>query len=118
MQHRIHAELGRRAPAGAPWDSHLLCARVVSSVAQGFRISPALITGKGRTRTAAIARMAVYKILRDQHLSYPAIGTLLQRHHAAVIHGVARVERLFATDTRFSRRFAASVHALHLPTPA
>lgn len=76
---------------------------IVATVADVYRVPPALLIGKRRTRTVALARQVAYWCVRE-HLawSYPRIGAVFGgRDHSTIIHGVQRVDN--------ARRFVGGV---------
>jgi chromosomal replication initiator protein len=66
---------------------------IVENTADFYRLNPDAIFSKSRLRDIADARqMIMYLCKKHTALSFPAIGSKLNRSHATVLHGVNAVE--------------------------
>ena len=62
-------------------------------IAKKHGISVKDMIGKGRHRHLCAARVELYRALRDQGWSYPAIGRFVHRDHTTVIMALAPIEK-------------------------
>jgi chromosomal replication initiation ATPase DnaA len=62
------------------------------SIAEEHSVPLTTLLGRGRTKTVARARKALYAALRKKLFSCHEIGTLLDRDHASVLYGLQTVE--------------------------
>lgn len=70
---------------------------------------------RSRERRVTDARQAAYYMLRTYtSLSLPAIGMIVGRHHATVLHGVRKVPKF---RRKYSPILNAVAAALNLPPP-
>jgi chromosomal replication initiation ATPase DnaA len=60
-------------------------------VAQAFNVDRGAVLGHSRAANVAAARQLLYWLLRQDGMSYPAIGALVGRHHTTIMHGVRAV---------------------------
>lgn len=63
------------------------------------------VCGRGRTKTVAATRRAIWIDMRDMGLSLTEIGRLFGRHHTSILQGVneARREKAKATAAKTYR---------------
>lgn len=63
---------------------------IMARVGKPFGVTPEMMQGPRRTRNIAWPRMAAMAAIRAEkpNLSYPAIGTLFNRDHTTILHGV------------------------------
>lgn len=69
---------------------------LISTAADAFHMTPALVLGNSRCRSETRARHVVMWIMRRRWsptLSFPEIGKLLGYHHTTVMSGVARIDK-------------------------
>lgn len=74
---------------------------LISLVAGAFGLTPADLTGQGRTRQVSEARQAAAWVLRRAYasISLQEVGRLLGgRDHTTIIHAIAQIERRMAGD--------------------
>ncbi len=74
---KIHEQLKRR---GFLWIAALV------SIKHGIDLETVL--ARGRSKTVMLARRDLYLQLRMQGLSLPEIGSLLDRDHTTILHGL------------------------------
>ena len=98
MARQVNAPIETASAALLDAHHRRLAARVVQSVSWASRVPKQDIRGRKRYRKAASARTAVYWVLRELGLSYPAIGRLMRRDHATVIWGVRSFEGALVTE--------------------
>ena len=58
---------------------------LVDIIAQAHAVTRSDVLGRGRTKQVAAARHALMRALREQGMSYPEVGWLLDRDHTTVI---------------------------------
>jgi len=61
---------------------------IVETVARETGVPFDDIVGDGRDLRAVVARRVCYRRMRDQGVSLPEIGRLMQRHHTTVLHSL------------------------------
>ncbi len=66
---------------------------VVDSLCSGHGVPRDLVLGRSRPKSVAFARNRLYAELSRTGLSYPEIGSLLDRDHTTVMAGVRRARR-------------------------
>lgn len=99
-----------REPVGNPFlMSYRLTRALAESVAADFRISPAQLLGKGRSRIFVEARAVVVKLAVDAGFAFAEVGRRLGRDHSTIIYRYHQ----FDIDHKRSARVRAS-YARHL----
>jgi len=86
-------------------------AAIRSVVCAHYGITPATLTGSGRSQTPAMARhVAMFMLRESTTLSLPEIADLLKRYdHTSVMAALRKIERLMAEPS-----FAATVEQLRM----
>jgi chromosomal replication initiation ATPase DnaA len=72
---------------------HAEDARLVTIVADRYRITVSDILGRERTAHVANARHVAAWLLRENERTYPHIAEVLRRDHSTVMYAVRRVEQ-------------------------
>ena len=74
--------------------------KIIKLVCQTFKISPAALSGKGRTHHLALGRQVAMYLLRiEGGLRYTEIGKILgNKDHSTVIHAIKKIEQLISAD--------------------
>lgn len=67
---------------------------ILTAVTEATSIDVSEIVGPSRDRDVAEARMVACWVMRQQGMSYSAIGRTLHRDHTTAMHAVRRVEEL------------------------
>lgn len=71
---------------------------IVDLVADYYGLTRALLLSKRRMGPVVRARQMAMALLREQGLTYDAVGLVLNRDHSTVIYGHARIRRLSARE--------------------
>lgn len=78
---------------------------LVKRAASDYGISARLLMSRSQEPNVATARAIVAYILRHEHgLSYPRIGTIIDRDHTSVIPMVRKIEKRVAESIPFAMR--------------
>jgi len=74
--------------------------KILKLTCQTFKVSPAALSGKGRTHHLALARQVAMYLLRvEAGLRYTEIGKILgNKDHSTVIHAIKKIEQLIGAD--------------------
>lgn len=73
------------------------------------------LLGHKRPNRVAIARMAMYTLMREStNCSFPELGLLLGRDHSTIQKGGVVVQNLLATDPRFAAAYRIARNRLGL----
>lgn len=76
---------------------------VIYAVAEVYGVAPTELIGRARTKTITEARICVYAVARRcTRMSYPEIGSALNRDHTTVINGCASAKQKSARDPYFA----------------
>jgi chromosomal replication initiation ATPase DnaA len=91
------AGLGRTPATGRRRRSRAIVSRqeafaIVTRIASESGVAIDDLLGEGSARAFCQARQRVYLEIRRAGASYRRIGLLMQRSHAAILHGVRRAE--------------------------
>jgi hypothetical protein len=78
--------------------------------------TPEILSARREYRVA-YARLMVYALLRERLMTQEAIGVLMDRDHAAVLHGVRRLQELARLHPMVARQFAAARTYLQQSAP-
>jgi chromosomal replication initiation ATPase DnaA len=87
-------------------------AALIRRAAEEYGVRVALITSRDRAAQVHAARSVVAYVLRQRGMSYPRIGTLLDRDHSTVMSMVSRVERRMEASAAYAlkvRRIAGAM---------
>ncbi len=84
---------------------------ILDGVETDYAISHATMLGHGRTPRIAEGRHVAMWLARtlpinNRTRSYPVIGHGMERHHASVIHGVARITERLVDDVTLQETVA------------
>ena len=67
---------------------------IAVEVAEAFGVPEGMLFTASRREPVRYARFCIWAILRNRGYTYHEIGAAFKRHHAAIIHGVKRVDDL------------------------
>lgn len=84
---RTLGQRSQRVLAQPAWED-----QVLAEVAAAYVVDVETLKGSSRAARVVEARHVAFWVLRQQGLSLPAIGRLMNRDHKTVLHGVRRVE--------------------------
>lgn len=86
---------------------------IVENTAEYYKLNPEVIFKKCRTQNISDARqMIMYLCKKHTNLSSPAIGSMLNRSHATVLHGIKAVEDRMEFNHELADTIAAIEKAL------
>ena len=79
--------------------------KILKLTCQTFKVSPAALSGKGRTHHLALARQVAMYLLRvEAGLRYTEIGKILgNKDHSTVIHAIKKIEDLLKKDSEIKQ---------------
>lgn len=77
---------------------------LITRAARDYGVEPSSILSKRRTARVAAARAIVAYLLRQQGLSLPTIGRVLDRDHTTVLSMVVKVEDKMAESIPYAAR--------------
>lgn len=82
---------------------------VLHAVCAQYRVSPALLKGKGRTQKLVLPRhIAMYILKHDLNVPYAEIGSFFGgRDHTTVMHAVEKIEREIGMDAEVETSVSA-----------
>ena len=89
-------------------------AALIRRAAEEYGVRPSLITSRDRAASVHAARSVVAYVLRQQGMSFPRIGNLLDRDHSTVMSMVGQVEKKIAGNDLYAlkvRRIAGAMLA-------
>lgn len=87
-------------------------ASATTTASRAFEIPIRALLGRGRQKSIARARLALYAgLYRACETSYPEIGRLLKRDHTTVLYGVREAEAAAVADPDYAERLARIVAA-------
>lgn len=66
---------------------------IIAQVCDRHGVAVEEVMGRSRFKRVCTARKEAYAMLREERLSYPAIGRMFGRDHTTVVDGVQRYER-------------------------
>ncbi len=89
--------------------SELTVAQIVVAVAEFYRMSPDIITGRGRSKdVAAVRHMAMYLAREETGASLPQIGDALDgRDHTTIMHGWEKISSQIEQNDKLRREMLA-----------
>ena len=65
---------------------------IVSNACELFGACPILVMGGSRKRELVFSRYLIYYQLRKQGLTFARIGKIMNKDHATIVHGVAKLK--------------------------
>ena len=91
--------------------------RIIQAVARNFKLTPADLLGRSRTKKIAQARqIAMYLLIYELELSPTQVGRLLGgRDHATVIHGAGKINGEINEDGQLRQDVLAIKEAIFTP---
>lgn len=112
----VETMLGPYQPTGEP---QLTLEDILMAVAEYYGVTPADLTGRGRSREVSVARqVAMYIAHEETDISLQEIGEALGgRSHSTVLYSCERISDLMRTDSRVRREVRAILQTL-LPQSA
>jgi chromosomal replication initiator protein len=95
-------------------EDRLSISRIQRTVASYYKMRVEDLTAKCNARNISVPRqVAMYLAKRLTKQSYPEIGRQFGgKHHTTVIHSVAKIERLVASDPEFHRTVSSLIDSL------
>jgi len=111
-----HLAESRAAIAGERPTAGLAIPDIIAAVADFYRVSPADIAGRDRSREVSNARQVVMYLAREAaNASLADIGEALGgRNHSTVLYSCERVADLVSTDSQVRRHIQTIMQALRL----